>query len=261
MKIKKNTKIYVKILLVLGLILVGNISFSQVIDTLTERRLIESVSFQISECPDNSFYYSARAEMYLNFGEYDKSLDDLISAIKLDSTVWENYVLKGGVERIQKKHKLSLMSYNRALELNKSEARIYFGRGATYYDMGNYNNAITDYTYAIKNNGNWQGVYYHRGLAYAKLGRCEESLVDFQKAHELDPEYDLYISAIGFAMILNNKIDESFAYLNRAIKLNSKSALNNYYISLYYKAKGDFVKTTSFYNTAKKLGLESQYKL
>ena len=74
-------------------------------------------------------------------------------------------------------------------KLDKKENRIsiqtQYHLGWTYYELGNYEQAIKAFTNGILSQSDYAFVYYRRGLAYHSLGRKEEAKSDFIKFNEL----------------------------------------------------------------------------
>ena len=54
-------------------------------------------------------------------------------------------------------------------------AAIYFNRGVTWYEMGNYDRATQDYNEATKLNPNFEQAFFNRGNAYAEKGQVAPS--------------------------------------------------------------------------------------
>ena len=77
--------------------------------------------------------------------------------------------------------------YTKAIELEPNNGKAYNNRGASYYNLGEYEKAIDDYSKAIELDPNYTNVYYNRGDSYYNLGEHEKAIDDYTKAIDLDP--------------------------------------------------------------------------
>jgi len=97
--------------------------------------------------------YYERASAAMEKKDYDKAIDDLTQAIRLD--------------------------------LNNST--YYNNRGSCYFNIRNYNRAIDDYTQAIWLNPNSTDAYNNRGLAYKNKKDYDKAIADYTSAIRLNP--------------------------------------------------------------------------
>ena len=81
--------------------------------------------------------------------------------------------------------KSDVEKYAAQIKANPNDANAYYNRGNIYYDLNNYNQAISDYTKAIELNPNDTGAYNNRGIAYETLGDSSRVDSDFKKSTEL----------------------------------------------------------------------------
>ena len=63
----------------------------------------------------------------------------------------------------------------------------YLRQGDTYYDQGQFVEAITEYTKAIEHNPNLVTAYTHRGAVYNARAEWDLAIADLTKAIQLDP--------------------------------------------------------------------------
>jgi len=68
-------------------------------------------------------------------------------------------------------------------------ASAYYNRGNSYYDLGEFAQAIADYTEVIRLNPAYVEAYYNRALAYYNLLQYEQSIADNTEAINIDPSY------------------------------------------------------------------------
>jgi tetratricopeptide (TPR) repeat protein len=131
--------------------------------------------------------------------------DDLLSRIAFDVGLKGNerlpnviayifYVMAGIVVTITlalimpDKKKEATKNYDRDIESNPENIMVYFKRGYTYSELGNYQDAIKDFTKIIELDPENVGAYFNRGFAYDKLSNYQQAIVDYNKVIELDDE-------------------------------------------------------------------------
>ena len=83
---------------------------------------------------------------------------------------------------------------SKAISFNNNVARIYYNRGLSYLDNGNYEEAIQDFTQAIKlyKDSNeflikrYKAMFLRRGLAYQFTEKHDEAIKDFTEYIDID---------------------------------------------------------------------------
>jgi Tfp pilus assembly protein PilF len=105
--------------------------------------------------------------------------DDILSA--------EEYFKKGENARENRRHKIAIEYYQKAIEANPNYIKAYISMGDTYYfRLNNYPEAIRCYQKAIDLDPNYDAwTYYDMGRAYIHLENKNEAIRCFQKAAEL----------------------------------------------------------------------------
>ncbi len=92
---------------------------------------------------------------------------------------------KKNIEIVNKKILLkAINSYNKAINIDANNPRLYLLRSHCYYSLNNYQNAIKDYTKVIDLNPDISknydaNPYFHRGICYYKIGDHDKALEDF----------------------------------------------------------------------------------
>ena len=79
----------------------------------------------------------------------------------------------------------SIKDFTKALKINSKFVEAYFGRGASEYEIGQFQNAINDYEIVIKINPDFN-AYNNLGLTYSKIGKLQKSLEYFNIAVKLN---------------------------------------------------------------------------
>jgi tetratricopeptide (TPR) repeat protein len=100
-----------------------------------------------------SFAFANRGRAWSDKGRYDRAIQDLDNAVRLDS--------------------------------NNADAFNY--RGVAWIAQGQYDHAIQDFDVAIRLDPNYAIAIYNRGLALQTLGRTEAAARDFATAKQVGP--------------------------------------------------------------------------
>ncbi|GAB6392387.1 MAG: tetratricopeptide repeat protein [Treponematales bacterium] len=87
-----------------------------------------------------------------------------------------------------------------AIRLNPHDAAAYYQRGDAYYDINNYDAAITDFTQAIRLNPNYDKAYHLRGVSYFIKDDYDAAITDFTEAVRLDPNNADYKDILAEAL-------------------------------------------------------------
>ena len=66
--------------------------------------------------------------------------------------------------------------------MNHNDDNFYIDRGTAYYDLQEYDKAISDYTEAIRLNPNNPETFYSRGIIYKSQGKLDKATADFNRA-------------------------------------------------------------------------------
>jgi len=144
----------------------------------------------------------------------------------------------------------AISNYNKAIQLNPNDANTYNGRGLAYYDLEQYENAISNYNKAIQLNPNDANTYNGRGLAYYKLEQYKKAISDFKQAIELNLETARIFYFQGNAYKKLREYQKAISSYTRAIETDNYwgegSLADAYYKrSLTYKELGNINKARS----------------
>jgi tetratricopeptide (TPR) repeat protein len=197
---------------------------------------------------------SQRAAALYDHGDYKGALrlyDDVIRINPKFELAWAN---RGGALRNLHRPDEALASFNKALELDPSDAWTYHQRGELSADRGDYAGAIDDYDKAIGINPTYQLTYSAKGFAlyqmkryddavqvfdkalelkpgdvwaydvrgnvYADSGKYQRALQDYDKAIALDPKYASAYGSKGFVLHKLGRYKDALNALNKALELD-----------------------------------------
>jgi len=169
-----------------------------------EKESLRLVDNAIRLYPDNPGYYYLRGIINNGREKYSKALDDFTQAIDLGSG--------------------SDMLY-----------RSYLGRGVSYLNLTEYDQALSDLSTSIQQNDTVAGAYYSRGMVNYELRDYQAAIDDFLKILEFsEGNAELYFN-LGMAYFRLEERDKACQNLNKACTMGNTNACR---MSLMECAKG-----------------------
>jgi tetratricopeptide (TPR) repeat protein len=151
----------------------------------------------------------------------------------------------------------SIAGCNEAIRANPRDATLWYNRGVSWSNKGDYDRAIADYNEAIRLNPKHARAYNNRGNAWKHKRDYDRAIADFNEAIRLDPKDAPAYNNRGNTWDDKENYDRAIADYNEAIRLNPKyaRAYNNRGVSWANKRQYD--RAIADYNEA--LKLDPQY--
>jgi len=97
----------------------------------------------------NHYLFNHRGLVYFSLSQYEMALDDFNKAIEIERGDTRIYTNRGLTHRMLKDYEKALVDFNRSLDLNPLWPDTFYGRALTFYDMGNIQAALEDCDKAI----------------------------------------------------------------------------------------------------------------
>ncbi len=212
---------------------------------------------QIAADPGNADLYNKRAKYYSENLLFEEALTDISKAMNIDSSKAEYFLtlsdiyfgtgkIKNCQAAIQKSINLD-PEYTDAL-LKMGELNLYFKEYAKTLDYLNKALAIN------KINAK---AYFMKGMTYKEMGDTAKAVSNFQTAVEQDGDY--YHAYIQLGLIFStrhNKLAED--YYNNALKLNPKSIEALYGLGMYYQEIAEYNSAIAAYDSI--ISINPKYK-
>ncbi|RLG44327.1 MAG: hypothetical protein DRN81_04785 [Thermoproteota archaeon] len=197
-----------------------------------------------------------RGFSFCNLGQYEKAINDFNKAIEIDPSDAVAYTNRGTAYDNLGQYDKAIDDYNKAIEINSRYAEAYNNRGNVYHKLGQYNKAIQDYNKAIEINPNYAKAYNNRGTAYADLNQYQQAMENYNKAIKLNPNYAeaYYNRGITYHYDLG-QYDKALKDYNKAIEINP-DFVNAYYNrgNIYYDL-GQYDRAINDYSKVIELNL------
>ena len=140
-----------------------------------DKAITETSQLLVSNKNDPEIYYIRASALYEK-KEYDKSISDIDSALRLaPSNDADYYLLRGRALTGKKFYMLAIKDINKYIQKDPYGAEGYYYRGLAYHDWGYFKEAIFDLDKAISTKPEFYAAYYAKGIALEGLGYRKEA--------------------------------------------------------------------------------------
>jgi len=208
-------------------------------------RAIDDINRAIRLDPNDADAYLLRGAMYYNKGDNDRTIADCTEAIRLDPNFARAYVSRGLTYARKGDYDRAIADYTQAIRIDPNNARSYRNRGLAYDIKDDMDKAIADYTQVIRLAPNFAGTYNRRGSAYANKQDYNRAIADYTEAIRLDPNnVGAYNNrAWTYAYDMKTNYNQALADINQALRLAPNDA--GFYLDTrgwVYLGMGDYDK-------------------
>ncbi|MCL0054051.1 tetratricopeptide repeat protein [Dehalococcoidia bacterium] len=173
--------------------------------------MLEDLTENIKQCPDDPDRYYERGCKYLNLGGLDsKAIEDFSQAIYLDSGHCPAFYARGFSHAKLGEHKKAIGDYGEALKINHYLGQVHYGMGVSYDALGDQNSAIYHYVKAINLDPDsstykqaldnysevaemqpWNSeALYNLGMVGKEMRDYESAIENFTKMIRIQPDWE-----------------------------------------------------------------------
>jgi tetratricopeptide (TPR) repeat protein len=225
---------------------------------------------EIEKSPNNGDLYNKRANYYITKKEFDLALTDVSKAMNIDSskapyflTLSDIYFAQGKVNNCQgaiqksisldpefiegfmklaelnlylKKYEKTFEFLDKALDLEKLNAKAHFMKGITYKEMGDTAKAVASFKTTIDQDPEYYHAFIELGLLYS-IKHNKIAVDYFNSAIRLNPTSVEAYYALGMFYQENDKFNDAINAYTKIIQLDPKNKFAHYnlgYIHLVY---------------------------
>ena len=169
----------------------------------------------------------------------DKAIISFTKAIEIDKKNYIAYEGRGVAHYIRGNSTQAISDYTKVIKLKPDYSHAYVNRASAYfYGEGDIDKAEKDFNKAIKIKPNFAIHYLRRGDFYGVIGNNNQAISDLNKAIEFKPDYADAHCIRGSIYGLLHKYDKAIADFNKAIEINPGHS--EFYVTrgtVYYKNK------------------------
>ncbi|MGH6683547.1 MAG: tetratricopeptide repeat protein, partial [Pseudolabrys sp.] len=123
--------------------------------------------------------YSNRGRAFGRKGQYDRAIEDLDRAIKLNPNLSWAFLIRGNFYARKMQYDQAIQDYDQTIKLNPDYALAFSNRGGVYAFKQQYDRAIEDLDQAIKLDPNIARAFSFRGNAYASKKQYDRAIQDY----------------------------------------------------------------------------------
>lgn len=152
---------------------------------MQEERYAEALPYfedLIAINPTETVYRYNRAVTLFNLKEYQKSLQDYLYLVKIDSEEPEYYFQIGNIYEHLDNLIESEKYYSKAISIEKNYSLYYFKRGTVRLKQFQWNPAVADFNRVLELDPEHHNSYHNRGIAYYRAGFKEKGCEDWCQA-------------------------------------------------------------------------------
>ena len=182
---------------------------------------------------------------------YSDALENLDIAIELSPEIWEAYVIRGNIYRIQGHLTSAFSDFNTAVNSKQGPREVYLYRGLANSISGNFQSAIDDLTqFLILTPGYHQSkpeAILQRAIARFYKGNLNEALNDLNEVIKREPTHWLAFRLLGLVYLEKKEFYKSLTNFNIAfergdhdVELFLNRGMVHLNLSHYQSAESDF---------------------
>ncbi len=171
--------------------------------------------------------YYLKGSIYRESGDTTRAVSSLETAVEQDAK-FENAFIDLGVIYAARKNPLALEYYNNALKINPSNENTVYARAKLLQDIGKIDEAIIEYKSILQKNKNCENCYYNLGAIYLEIKKDNKTaLENFNNAIALNPNSAQTYFARGYTYAKLKDKESAKADYNMCLKIqpNFESAI------------------------------------
>ncbi len=171
--------------------------------------------------------YYLKGSIYRESGDTTRAVSSLETAVEQDAK-FENAFIDLGVIYAARKNPLALEYYNNALKINPSNENTVYARAKLLQDIGKIDEAIIEYKSILQKNKNCENCYYNLGAIYLEIKKDNKTaLENFNNAIALNPNSAQTYFARGYTYARLKDKESAKADYNMCLKIqpNFESAI------------------------------------
>ena len=161
----------------------------------------------------------------------------------------------GGIDTPEAKKALSdvLARWQRAVEVDPTDAAVRYNLGIVYQQQGELDKAIPEFKAAIRIKADFSAAHNNLGKVYGIRGEFEEAVAAFKTGVRIDPNNAVLYTNLGIVYREQSKFDEAVSAYKKAIEIDSNYPEAHTNLGIVYRKQGRFEEAVEAYKTAIRL--------
>ncbi len=219
---------------------------------------IAALNAKIKANPGNAELYNQRALLLVDALKLDDALADIRTALNIDSTQAPYFLTLSDVYFAMGKIKNCKRSIEKTMALDPNYADADLKYAELNFYLNEYKTTLEYIDKALKIDKINAKAYFMKGTTYKYMGDTAKAVVCFQTAVDQYPEYYNAYMQLGLLYSLK-KNPMAIDYFNNAIKQNAKSIEARYGIAMFYQENGQYDNAIIEYDTILRINPKYKY--
>ncbi len=216
--------------------------------TITFPKELLELNQRIKDDSKNSDLYHKRAQYFVQQKDFQSALDDMLSALNLDSTKAPYYLTLADIYFAGNKTGTAKIALERAVKLNDKNQDAVLKLAELYLYVKQHDKSIEYINKVLRLDESNPKAYFMKGMNYKELKDTLKAISSMQTAVEQDKTYyNAYMQLGILCAAQKNKLAPE--YFKNAIRLDSKSVEAWYGLGKYYQDVQDFKNAIETYNS------------
>ncbi|MEM6261613.1 MAG: tetratricopeptide repeat protein [Bacteroidota bacterium] len=226
------------------------------------QELYEFYNLAIDRFPDYYRFYYNRGNLLLEFREYDLSIRDFTTTIKLtnqDTILASAYSNRAAAKMWQRNFDDAYKDLLLAYQLDSTNIFVLTNLGAVADEIGRGDETLTYLKKVIDINPSYVAAYVNIGFKYQELGDHRQAIDYFTKALELDPNEPLGYSNRSFNKLKIGDLKGAMKDIEKSIKLGPENSYAYRIRALIHVERGKMGQACDDLQTALDKGFTTNY--
>jgi tetratricopeptide (TPR) repeat protein len=185
-----------------------------------EAELVNGITQQINEDPQNATLYFKRAKAYLKLKNDSTACKDFIKASTLDSSKAEYFSAAGDLLFNSGDITSSVQYLQHAIQLNPNDARAKLKVAKLFLYIKEYQKSFTLINEVLRKDAYNQEAYFLKGMIYKDIQDTVNAISSFQTASQLNPDDAVPLMQLG-NLHKYKQASKAIQYYTNAFKLDS----------------------------------------
>jgi tetratricopeptide (TPR) repeat protein len=181
-----------------------------------------------------------RGQGYAAKRDFDRAIADYDRAIEVDPTDAKSFDWRGGAYFGRRDYDRAIADYDQAIKLDPKNAVTFRNRGVAYRAKRDFDHALADLTQALQINPTDRDSIFERGLTYENKGDYDRGIADFSEVIRIDPKFASAYMYRGVLYGAKGDLNHQKSDFDAGIALRPEQA--NYYNARagMWTKKGDY---------------------
>lgn len=206
----------------------------------------EQLSELIKHNPDDADLYYYRASLYMKKGDGSSALNDMLNAVRMDSSNAEYFLLLGDIYFSKLFLAQAISSFERCAALDPKNISAELKLAELFLYLKKYKECLQHADNALRIDKTNTKAYFIKGFMFKETGDTAHAISSFQTATEQDPEY--FAAYIQLGNLLTQKKNKlALEYYDHALRLKNNEPEALYGKAMYYQENDSVVTAKKIY--------------